>query len=456
MSGRAATGTVIPGRFAVSVGDPKTPLPPGWKRELLTAVAELGTGHTPSRRHPEYWGGDVFWMGVKDAGRHHGEKIIETSETITIAGLNNSSARLLPKDTICLSRTASVGYVVRLGREMATSQDFVTWSCTEALDPDYLMAALLAEGEHIRRFGKGTTHTTIYFPEVKSFHIALPPLAEQRRIVGKLDALSARSKRASAELERVEALAERARQAVLAAAFEPLRGAARSTLNDELAVLTSGSRDWAQYYDRGSGVFVLAGNIRPLFFDPSPKRFVDPPRDGADARRSRIARGDLLLTIVGAGTGDLCHVDVDVPDHFVCQSVALLRLRRPGLAKFLAYWFNWIAGGRGDINAATYGAARPHLSFEQIKGFLVPTPTDGEARTAVARIDAGLSALARLVAEARAATGLVSRLEQSILSRAFRGELVPQDPSDEPASVLLDRIRAGVSSQASKRRRRAG
>ena len=85
---------------------------------------------------------------------------------------------------------------------MATSQDFVTWTCCEALEPRYLMYALLAEGDDIRRFGKGSTHTTIYFPEVKAFHLCLAPVNEQRRIVAKLDSLLARTRSAREELAR--------------------------------------------------------------------------------------------------------------------------------------------------------------------------------------------------------------------------------------------------------------
>jgi type I restriction enzyme S subunit len=217
--GRAATDSVIPGRYAISVGNPKTALPPAWEWVPLSEISELGTGHTPSRNHPEYWDGDIPWIGIRDAHAHHGGNIADTAQSVTELGLQNSAARLLPKDTVCLSRTASVGYVVKMGREMATSQDFVTWSCGICLDPDFLMKALLAEGDDIRRFGEGSTHTTIYFPEVKAFHVALPPIREQRRIVAKLDALSARSKRVRAELGRVPGLLSRAKGAVLDRAF---------------------------------------------------------------------------------------------------------------------------------------------------------------------------------------------------------------------------------------------
>jgi len=179
--GRAATDSVIPGRYAISVGNPKTALPPAWEWVPLSEIAELGTGHTPSRTHPDYWDGDIPWIGIRDARAHHGGIIADTAQTVTELGLQNSAARLLPKDTVCLSRTASVGYVVKMGREMATSQDFVTWSCSTCLDPDFLMKALLAEGDDIRRFGEGSTHTTIYFPEVKAFHALCRPSSSSAR-----------------------------------------------------------------------------------------------------------------------------------------------------------------------------------------------------------------------------------------------------------------------------------
>jgi type I restriction enzyme S subunit len=75
-----------------------------------------------------------------------------------------------------------VGYVVEMGVPMATSQDFVNWVCGPELDHRYLKYVLLAEHPHLHRFASGTTHQTIYFPEVKAFHLAHPPPTEQRRI----------------------------------------------------------------------------------------------------------------------------------------------------------------------------------------------------------------------------------------------------------------------------------
>ncbi len=217
--GREATDKVIPGAAGLSVNDPGSPLPDGWAWTSLLRVAKQETGHTPSRSKPDYWDGGVPWIGIRDAGAHHGRVIQDTAQTISEEGLANSSARLLPTGTVCLSRTASVGYVTMLGRSMATSQDFATWTCTEALLPEYLMFALMAEGDDIRRFGMGSTHTTIYFPEVRAFHIALPPIVEQREIVRRVQASLARACRLEAEAKKALALIDRLEAAILAKAF---------------------------------------------------------------------------------------------------------------------------------------------------------------------------------------------------------------------------------------------
>jgi type I restriction enzyme S subunit len=149
----------------------------------------LESGHTPSRKKPEYWNGDVPWVGIRDATENHGRVITSTKQRITEEGLNNSSARLLPPHTVCLSRTASVGYVITMGVPMATSQDFINWVCGPQLSPKYLHYILMSEQEAIRRFAHGTTHQTVYYPEAKAFHVCIPDRAEQDRVAATVGAL---------------------------------------------------------------------------------------------------------------------------------------------------------------------------------------------------------------------------------------------------------------------------
>ncbi|WP_085987277.1 restriction endonuclease subunit S [Pseudomonas alabamensis] len=217
--GREATTNIVPGIAGLSVNDPGTKAPEGWSWIGLRRIARQETGHTPSRSKSAYWNGGIPWIGIRDAGSHHGQVIHDTIQTISDEGLANSSARLLPAGTVCLSRTASVGYVTVMGRPMATSQDFATWTCTEALLPAYLMYALIAEGEHIREFGEGSTHTTIYFPEIRALHICLAPLEEQREIVRRVESSFAWIERLAAEATSARKLIDHLDQAVLAKAL---------------------------------------------------------------------------------------------------------------------------------------------------------------------------------------------------------------------------------------------
>lgn len=208
LGGREATSARIDGDFALAVGKPDRPPPSGWEWRLLTDLARLESGHTPSRKKPEYWGGDIPWLGIRDATSNHGRTIYETNEYTNELGIANSAARVLPSNTVCLSRTASVGYVVVMGRPMATSQDFVNWSCSKDLNATFLKYALMAEGDALLRFASGSVHQTIYFPEVKSFYIATPPSGEQRAIAEVLGSLDDKIELNRRMNETLEAMAQ--------------------------------------------------------------------------------------------------------------------------------------------------------------------------------------------------------------------------------------------------------
>lgn len=249
--GRAATVGQIGGDCVLAVGMPVEAPPPGWHWRLLTDLSRLETGHTPSRRHPEYWNGAIPWIGIRDATSNHGRTLLDTEQHVTQAGIDNSSARLLPTNTVCLSRTASLGYVVVMGRPMATSQDFVNWVCDpELLDFRYLKYALLAERTSYSRFAHGTTHQTIYFPEVKAFHICAPSRGTQAAIANVLTALDDKIEQNRRTAQALERLARAIFRAWFVD-FEPVKA-------------------------KAEGAAAFPSMPQPVF-DALPTRFVDSP-----------------------------------------------------------------------------------------------------------------------------------------------------------------------------------
>lgn len=153
----------------------------GWRWEPLNEVATMATGHTPDREKSEYWSGTIPWISLPDIRALDGKTAHSTSLYITESGLQNSSAVLLPVGTVCFSRTASIGFVTKTGKPMATSQDFHNWTPGPSLDADYLMTALRMSRPHLLGSSDGSTHKTIYQRVAERFNILLPPIELQRR-----------------------------------------------------------------------------------------------------------------------------------------------------------------------------------------------------------------------------------------------------------------------------------
>ena len=490
MRGGKATTAVIPGRYAISVGVPEKPPPTGWVWTPLSDVSELGTGHTPSRKHAEYWEGNIPWMGIKDAAAHHGSVIYETIRHTNELGLARSAARVLPKDTVCLSRTASVGYVVVLGTEMATSQDFVTWTTfKDVLTPHFLKLALMAEGSDIRRFGKGTTHTTIYFSELKALHICLPPINEQNRIVKTTDSCLDQGESAKRFLDAIPPLVDLYRQSVLASAFRGeltldwrYRNTDVESIDDLVARTPIPSQPKGGRHATTrvlSGQFALSVNLPRL---PNPPAWKWVPL-------SRIARQETGHTPSRRHpeywNGNICWLGIrDARDHhgkiifetsqhitpnglansasriLPVGTVCLSRTASVGYAVMLGRematsqdFVSWICtdavlpqylmylliAESRSLRIFGRGTTHTTIYFPELRAFHISLPPLEEQEVIVQRCGLYLSTIERLSFGVIDQRSLVTELSRSVLSKAFRGELIRRDRTDEPVDALLER-----------------
>jgi len=162
-------------------------VPAHWRIGKIHSFAKRESGHTPSRQRADYWENcTIPWFTLADVWQlRDGRKkyVTETKELVSELGLANSSARLLPRNTVILSRTASVGYSGIMARAMATTQDFVNWICRDGLSPEFLLYVLRAMKPEFDRLMTGSTHQTIYMPDIAKLAMACPPVAEQAAIV---------------------------------------------------------------------------------------------------------------------------------------------------------------------------------------------------------------------------------------------------------------------------------
>ncbi|MCK1471310.1 hypothetical protein IVB51_29180 [Bradyrhizobium sp. CW10] len=190
-------------------------------------------------------------------------------------------------------------------------------------------------------------------------------------------------------------------------------------------------------------------------FDPNESKTL--PSDYSPPEKARIRFGDLLIS--RANTLELVGAVALVEEEPRCLYLSdkILRLVLDQEAKRWVLWFLRSPAGRHQIESLATGnqLSMRNISQDALRRMRLPFPPSEVRQELIGWLEASFARADRLDAEAGHARALLDRLEAAILTKAFKGELVPQDPNDEPASVLLERIRAqrAAAAPASKTKR---
>ena len=163
-------------------------VPENWVNVKLGYVGTWGSGGTPSRKHPEYYDGNIPWIKTGELNNGY---IFDTEEKITAEAVKKSSAKLFPKDSVVLAMYgATIGKVAILGVDATTNQACAVAKCYEqVLNNKYLFYYLKSQKENFIELGKGGAQPNISQTVIKEYPIMLPPLKEQGRIVERIESL---------------------------------------------------------------------------------------------------------------------------------------------------------------------------------------------------------------------------------------------------------------------------
>jgi len=194
-------------------------VPTHWDIVKMKWVATMDSGHTPDRKIPEYWDGDIPWVSLNDTAylKDH-EYVSETAFRITERGIANSSAHLLPERAVVFSRDATIGRCAITTKPMAVSQHFIAWICGERLVPEYLLLRFRSMGPELDSLTTGATLKTIGMPEVRTLMTPLPPVDEQRSIVKGVRQTTSTIDALIAHVEHLVTLLQERRTALISAA----------------------------------------------------------------------------------------------------------------------------------------------------------------------------------------------------------------------------------------------
>ena len=161
-------------------------IPENWEWARLNDISSITSGGTPARTNSSFWNGDIPWVKIGDIRNKY---ISTTEEEISEQGLNSSSAKIFPKGTILYTIFATIGTVGILNIDAATNQAIAGVTFFGEYNRDYMYYVLIGLKDILVSKGKGMAQMNINLTILKNTPIPIPPLAEQKRIVEKIEEL---------------------------------------------------------------------------------------------------------------------------------------------------------------------------------------------------------------------------------------------------------------------------
>ena len=287
------------------------------------------------------------------------------------------------------------------------------------VDPGYF-AHYFKTPEYRRRISflaAGANINNLRNEDLDNLEIPLPPLAEQKRIAGILDAADAlRAKRREA-LAQLDSLLQ---STFLDLFGDPVNGSKYpvENLGTFVTFITTGGRGWADYYrDRGSR-FIRSLDVQMNSISNEEVIFVDPPKN-AEAQRTRVQKRDVLLTMTGSRIGRASSVPDELDGAYISQHVAILRFAEALEPEYVARFLANERCGQLEIKKWQYGQTKPGLNFEQVRSFQIPIPPVKQQR----HFTGVVASVERQMKAHRSHLSQLDTLFASLQSRAFRGDL---------------------------------
>ncbi|MGL5995367.1 MAG: restriction endonuclease subunit S [Pseudomonas proteolytica] len=380
--------------------------------------------------------------------------------------------------TIIIGRKGSVGEVCFSDKNCSPIDTTYYVDSFKFLEPKFCF--YLLKTLRLGDLNKSTAIPGLNRQDAYDLEIGLPPLAEQTRIATKLDELLAQVDTLKARIDGIPVLLKRFRQSVLAAAVSgKLTEEWRTKKASEGT--TSPNNDWktiridqasadekyslaigpfgsnlkvSDYRDDGKPL-VFVREIRAGCFGDKKTKFITPEKfDELSAHQ--ISAGDILVTKMGDPPGDVAIYPATAPDAVITADCIKLRVNESVILREYAYYQMKSNFFRQKVQEISAGVAQQKVSLGNFREITLLVPSREEQREIVRHVGELLAFADQLEARVKAAQVRIDGLTQSILAKAFRGELVPQDPNDEPAGFLLERIKAQrATAPGTKRGRQA-
>ena len=397
-----------------------------WPISTIGEVCAVVSGATPKTGNPEYWDGDIPWVTPKDLSELSQKYLRDTPRKITEAGLHSCSAKMLPAQSVLLSSRAPIGLVAINLLPVCTNQGFKSMvPRDDCIAPDYLYWWLKTHREALEHRGRGATFKEVSKKIVEEIAIPLPPLAEQKRIAGILDAADAlRAKRRKA-LAYLDTLLQSTFLDMFGDPVINPMGWRVGRLEDYFSKTRAGTRCGPfgsalkkhEYVDDGVPVWGI-DNVKPNQFIQERSLFITPEKF-AELRRYSVESGDILISRAGT-VGRMCVAVPTVEQSIIGTNLIRLTLDPGAMSPvFFTSLYTFCGGRLPGLRASGDDRAYSFLNTTRLKSLVVPLPPlDLQQRFATI-----VESTEQQKIRQRAHLAELDTLLASLQSRAFRGDL---------------------------------
>lgn len=419
-------------------------VPENWVWVRLESVASWGSGGTPSRKHEEYYNGDILWIKT---GELNNGWIYDTEEKITDEGLKKSSAKLFPPYSVLIAMYgATIGKVAILGVPATTNQACACAVCNQSLLYMYLFYYCISQKNVFIEKGKGGAQPNISQIILKQHPIPLPPLSEQQRIVERIEELFAKLDEAEERLQEVADSFAVRKAAILHKAFTGELIGKQVTelvpvenLVDLIKIGPFGSSLHESDYIENGIPLVNPKHIVQQRIVPQSKISISDEK-AEELSSYKLKENDIVLG--RRGEMGRCAPISNREENWICGTGSMIiRLKKEYDAKL----YSLILGSQATVtyleNSAV-GSTLKNLNEKIVRKIPVPQFSSEEQHEIVRLID-DLLARERAAQQAtEQALVSIDLMKKSILARAFRSELGTNKASEASALELLKQVLA--------------
>lgn len=411
-------------------------LPEGWKWVTLGKLTDVIGGGTPSTRHLEYYeGGTIPWLSPADLSGYSDMFISRGQKNITQEGLDNSSAKLLPKGTVCLSSRAPIGYVVIAKNALCTNQGFKSFTPSEYIYPEFLYWYLKANKPMLESMASGTTFLELSGKKAGQIMMPLPSIEIQKSISLFVEREFGRLDEAQEQIQSVIDNSEERKQSILHKAFsgkltEKWRSENNHSIDEWKAVTLNECGVWygggtpskshPEYWDNANILWITSKDMKTAVIEDTQIKI---NQSGVEGSSAKLIDDPAILFVMRSGILRHTAPIAMVKTRFtVNQDLKALVVNKNLLLNYIYYACK--EKEHEILNTCMKnGTTVESLEFDKLKRLRIKVPSMDEQKEIVRLLDSFIGKENEIEDASDQIMSNVEDNKKSILNKAFKGEL---------------------------------